>query len=374
MKVDGIKAYAVRAPTQAYRWRDGAPTPDEGNATSEFLLLQILTDQGLVGECLWPHGKVLAESSRASLIFEYLERIIQPAFRGIDPLRRECIWQRLWDTDRYAQMPPYIIGILDVALWDLLGKKADVPLWKLLGGYRDRIMAYASTFTLTNIDDYRVHARELINRGYRAIKLHVWGQVKEDIRACQAVREEVGKDIILMLDSAGAYSREEALWAGRELERLGYYWYEEPIKDHDLEGLRTLAQALDIPLLVAESTWGGPFAIANVLRARAADMIHADWYLKGGISGLLKIAYLCEANGIKCQVHAGGIENLHVACAIRNTDFHEQMVPEETFHLLVKNPIVKPDEEGYVSPPDSPGIGLELDWESIKQHTYETLD
>ncbi len=106
----------------------------------------------------------------------------------------------------------------------------------------------------------------------------------------------------------------------------------------------------------------------------AVDMVHADWYLKGGITGLLKIAHLCEANGVKCQVHAGGIENLHLACAIRNTDFHEQIVPEETFHLLVKNPVLKPDEGGYISPPDRPGIGLELDRDLIEKYSYETLD
>lgn len=373
MQVIEVHAFALRVPTRSYRWRDEAPIQGE-KQTTEMLLLQILTDCGTTGECLWPHGKVLAESSPASVVLTYIESIVRPALAEADPLRREHLWQRLWATDRYAQMPPYILGILDVALWDLAGKTFGVPLWKLLGGFRDRILAYASTFTLENVEAYRLHTRELVDRGYKAIKLHVWGRVEDDIRACEVVRDEVGDKIVLMLDAAGAYTRETALWAGRQLERLGYYWFEEPISDYDLSGLRQLARSLDIPLLVAESTLGGVFGVANVLRADAADMIHADWYQKGGITGLMKIAHLCEASGVKCQIHAGGPENLHVACAIRNADFHEQMVPEETFHLLLKNPVPRPDAEGFVRPSDAPGCGLELDWNAVAKYTYESLN
>ena len=161
-----------------------------------------------------------------------------------DALDREKIWQRLWDMGRMGTEIVEVLAAFDAALWDLAAKAADVPLYKYLGACRDKVPAYASTFTQETVADYEPLARDCVDRGYKAIKLHAFGEVKKDLEACRLVRETVGDDIELMLDASTAYTYEEALWADRELEKLNFYWLEEPMRDYETTGLQELHRRL----------------------------------------------------------------------------------------------------------------------------------
>ncbi|MCD6504353.1 hypothetical protein J7K52_03160 [Candidatus Bathyarchaeota archaeon] len=371
LKITDVKAYLLEFTVRpegfkTYRWRKGLNIGETYIPENKMrrLLLEVETDEEVRGFAFSGHGRVMLELVR---------EVFRPLLLGEDPLMREKIWKKIWDIDRIRQLPVYAQGPVDVALWDIAGKAAGLPVYKLLGGYRSRVKAYASTFTLPTVEDYVKLAEEAVNRGYTAIKLHVWGDVEKDIEACRAVREAVGDGVKLMLDASGAYTHEEALWAGKELEKLNYYWFEEPIRDYDIHGLKTLRSKLNIPLLVAETTWGSLFDAANHIIQGTGDIIHSDCTLKAGITGLLKTAHLCEAFGIKCQVHGPGLPNLHVICAINNCEYYESIYPEDAFHFGLKNPPIVPDKEGYVHVPEKPGLGQEIDWSWVEEHTIEEL-
>ncbi|MBT4978110.1 MAG: mandelate racemase [Gemmatimonadetes bacterium] len=358
MKIKEIKCRVLKVPRSSYRWRDGFP---RAPAERDAFLLQVTAENGVEGYCI---GARLGE-----VIGRQTERLLKPQMLGENALDREKIWQRLWDMGRMGTEIVAALSAFDVALWDLAAKSAGVPLYKHLGAYRDKVPAYASTFTQETVEDYEPLARDCVARGYKAIKLHVFGDVKKDIEACRLVRETVGDDIELMLDASAAYNFEEALWAGRELEKLNFYWFEEPMRDYEMTSLQELHRRLEINLCVAETSWDSLFDVANHIAQKTGRMMHATWYRKGGITGLLKIAHTCEAFGMMVQLHHGEIPMIHAGCAIKNNKYVEILVPEEGAHLCLATPPIVPDEEGCVRPPEGPGLGYELNWDEIEACT-----
>jgi len=151
-----------------------------------------------------------------------------------------------------------------------------------------------------------------------------------------------------------------------------YYWYEEPLNDYDLRGYAQLCQALDIPVVVA----GSYRTSAQYILQGAGDILRADVYWRGGITGVMKIAHLCEAFGIKAELQDGAsplmdIANLHCACAIRNCDFFEMLVHEDSYRYGLKQ-YVDIDSNGYVWAPSESGLEVEMDWDYIDNHTTYT--
>jgi len=239
------------------------------------------------------------------------------------------------------------------------------------------VRAYASSGQFSNVETYVKQVLECQARGFTAYKVHVSGIPSEDLAVCRAVREAVGDDMILMHDPVGLYDREQALMVGRELEKLNFYWFEEPIQDTDMDGLISLCHALDIPIAALEVIPGNLYTRAQYIARGAVDIVRSDALYSGGITSLKKIASLAEAFGIKCEIHATcnpltNVAGLHVACSIRNCEFYEWEVPEGLWDFGVKETI-KLDKEGYVHVPKGPGLGLEPDWEYIDSHTIQTL-
>jgi L-alanine-DL-glutamate epimerase-like enolase superfamily enzyme len=162
---------------------------------------------------------------------------------------------------------------------------------------------------------------------------------------------------------------------GRELERLNYYWYEEPLIDPDIEGYAELARQLEIPVVGTEWAHGGlwgVYMIPQYLVRRAVDIVRSDVSWKGGITGLLKTFHLCEAFNVNCEVHTAmmslmDVANLHVICAKKNCEFFEYAGPLEGIRFGLQEPL-RIDAEGYISPPEGPGLGVELNWDELNRH------
>lgn len=355
MQITDVKVHRVEWERGPYHWRDEIMP---SGSTARTALLRILTDEGVEGISTYGGGASLAE--------------IKYQLIGEDPLDRERIWQKFWRNLRTSQLG-LAIGPVDCALWDLFGKVSNMPVYKLLGAMRDKIPAYASTVTVDSLGEYMDLADQCLELGYKAIKLHAWGRLAEDANLCHELRKRVGDDIVLMYDASSMFNLyEDAVWFGRQLEDAGFYWYEEPMDHFNMTVLARLAAELDIPLAVAEATHGGPWDALAQIQAGAADIILTgplDAY-KGGITGVMKTAHICEGFGIMCAIHGGAISHLHAACAIYNTKYFERLVPA-TYYTPpgIRDASTEIDSDGYAAPWDSPGLGIEVDWDWMRAHS-----
>ena len=340
----------------------------------QIVLTVVQTDTGLEGYSMArTHGGQSGQGITQAIL-----KSIAPRVLGQDALNRERLWQSMVELEPAGYVPVFAISAVDVALWDLAGKIFNVPLYQLLGGRRDRILAYASSAAMESIDDYVQEAGRCMAQGYRAYKLHPFNDPARDIALCRAVRQAVGSDFTLMLDVAKTYDRMAAVKVGRVLEELGFAWFEEPIAQYDIEGYAELRSTLDIPIIGAETVAGHVFSAANYLRANALDMVLCDVYWKAGVTGMQKTAALCEAMGVKVASHHGAsplmnFANLHVLCGATNADWMEILVPEEGYNFALQS-YLAPDQDGYVAAPQGPGLGVALDWDYIRAHTVPGSD
>lgn len=316
-------------------------------------------------------GVATALGARSGTITEqYLHEVIAPVVMGRNVYDREAIWQQLWTVDRHLTFfPAYLPGPVDVALWDMAAKKAQLPLDRLLGGYRRSLPVYASGLFHNDTKAYVDEALKYKAMGIRAYKSHPPGPWEKDIEISHAIREAVGDDHVLMCDPVGEYTLDQAIKMGRVLEKLNYHWLEEPFRDFELEKYARLCDALDIPVANTETTRGGPWGVAQYITHRATDIVRADVSWKAGVTGTLKIAHLAEAHGLNCELHTTTMANmdyvnLQLSCAIRNCEYFELFVPEQEFAFPMKGrlPI---DEKGVIHLSDEPGAGAPVDWDLV---------
>ncbi len=311
-----------------------------------------------------------ADLDAASLI-----RYLKPVVVGQDPLDRERLWQALWQRNRVTTIRA--IGAVDVALWDLGGKIAGLPIHRLLGSYRETIPAYASSAVLPTAQEYAAEAARFQAEGWTAYKIHPPTDPAVDIEVCQAVRRAVGDSYTLMLDSIWAYQYPEALRVGHAVEALGFHWYEDPLADDDILNYVKLKQHLSIPILATEYTPGGITAYAPWLVQQATDYLRGDVAVKGGITALVKTAHLAEAFHMNFEIHHGGnslnnVANLHVIMAIRNCEFFEVLLPAGAQKYgLVED--IEVDRRGLVRAPGGPGLGARIDVDLIERHRTAVL-
>lgn len=288
-----------------------------------------------------------------------VEDVLAPVFIGADVWMREQQWYRLWEIDRIEMLPIYALNYIDVALWDIQSKLAGVPVWQLLGGHKPAAKAYASTITCDTLDDYLQLVDGCLERGYRAIKLHVWGDAREDARLALAVRRHVGADIDLMLDGSGGYTLDDAVRLGRTLEEANYLWFEEPLREYNLFAYERLCQTLDIAILGAETPPGCHFNASEWILRGACDRVRTAWCEKGGFTGALKVAHLAESFQLQADVHGDDAGALQLVCALPNSSWFEILVPEDTFGGATLRGSLIPDRNGMVYAPTNPGIGWE---------------
>ena len=335
----------------------------------EVVVITVRTDAGIDGHSMgWGirGGVRLAEEIAA---------VIRPELIGEDPVRREHLYHKIMRADRWGgHLPITAHGPVDVALWDITAKQAGLPLYQLAGGYRDKIMAYATGPKYPTPEEYVAEGLRAAAQGFKAYKLHPYGDAALDVECCRQVREVLGPDFILMSDPVGAYDFEDAMRVGRALEKLDYFWYEEPLYDYDIHNYVRLTQALDIPIAGVEWASGGHHLAAEYITRGAVDIVRSDVSWKGGFTGYLKTAHLCEAFGLNCEIHLAvhsllNLANLHAACGVRNCRFLELTVDIDNFAIA---PMTL-DAEGYVHCPQEPGLGGQLDWDLLEAKTIRTV-
>ncbi|HSZ41443.1 MAG TPA: enolase C-terminal domain-like protein [Trebonia sp.] len=338
-----------------------------GGRRPPFVVVRMETDEGLTGTS-FAFGTLDPKAAAAAM------SPLREFFLGRDPIERGRAWAEFRHFNRsWTHAPIYAYGPFDNACWDITGLAAGLPVHRLLGGVRDRVPTYVSSMFLTGgIPAYIEQALDARRRGFKAYKIHPTGDIGVDLELYAAVRDAVGGGFPLMADPVGAYTYEEALVAGRALERLGYRWLEEPVPDDDWHSQRKLREKLDIPVIGTETT---PFAHRGTSSAIAFDLVDAvrtDVSWRGGITGVMRTAALADAFGMRCELHtcvahALDLVNLHCAAAVANCTYFELLYPLEDNDFGLKTGIRI--EDGFAIPPDAPGLGIDYDWDAIDDCT-----
>jgi len=359
-----------------WEWKDIPPTrytlrvKSAGTKSVEMGLVRILTDEGIEGHAFL--GNALATLGNDGKMV--VERF-KPMLVGKDPLAREQIWQAMTGWAMGGVMR--VIGAIDVALWDLAGKAAGVPIHRLMGSYRDSVPAYASSAVFENTEEYAEEAIRYKEAGWQAYKIHPPAVAAWDIKICEAVRAAVGDDYRIMLDSTWSYDYPDALRVGRAVEALDFYWYEDPLHYDDIYGYVKLKQVLQIPIMATEMPSLGPVSYKPWLMEKATDYLRGDVAIKGGLTSCLKTAHTAESFQMNYEVHHGGnslnnVANLHLIMAIKNCEFFEVLLPDEVQkHGLVKD--IEVDENGFVHAHPGPGLGAEIDFDLIERNKVVEL-
>ncbi len=293
----------------------------------------------------------------------------------LDRLAIEDVLQKryIWPTEQ--------IGLVDHALWDITGKMLGQPIYKLLGGYREKVLGYASTVHHSSDELFMETVDAAKAAGFRAIKIHPYGILADDIRLCRKVRRAVGDDMILMLDSMsypGPYSRHEAMQMVAVLDELRFHWFEDPLDHRDIEGLAELRRLRRHVLIRGADRVQHMNEYAAMVARGCIDIIAGP--VSWGITDLLKLAHFAEVNGMKMEPHdfVGGTASLHALLAIRNGTFYEIAVPRGSFDTMQYPNLYLDacwvDRDGYVAAPTKPGLGFDLDFDVVKSVTRETIE
>jgi len=380
VKISSVEVSVFTFPTRRVSDSAGHSHPGE-ESLAKMAMLTISTDEGDCGYSFAP-----PEVVRPHVVNAFFRKVLI----GQNPFDRERLWQDLvhWQRGSAHQLTERALSFVEQALWDLIGRKLNMPVHKLLGGFREKVPAYGSTMCgdelkggLSTPDEFGQFAEKLVSRGYQAIKLHTWmppvafaPDPKIDIQACAAVREAVGPDIELMLDGYHWYSRSQALTIGKALEKLNFAWFEEPMEEESMASYAWLAENLSIDVIGPESLGGKHHSRADWVKAGACDILRAGANGVGGISPCMKVASLAEAFGMDCEVHGNGAASLAVVGAIRNCRWYERgllhpfLEYDEPAAYL--NGIVDPmDEQGFVHLSNRPGLGEDINFEYIETHT-----
>jgi len=284
------------------------------------------------------------------------------------------------------------LGGVDAALWDIIGKASGKPVYKLLGAYRDRVPAYLATAQLHSPKEHAEEAVKYRDEGVRAIKLRLHRpDYRDDLEVVKAVRDAVGDDMAIMVDanqnnyapSYNYWSRRTAMWMAKRLDALDVYFLEDPLPLRDMEGIKQLADAVDMHISGGEHS-RDINQFRNLLLSGTLDIVQPDIIIGNpgvGMTGIKKVAQMADSVGrmIVPHVYTGGISGLHLAATlqimgtVKNCPFVEYPLEPpaltvETQHGLIKEPILI-EGDGCVQVPQLPGIGVEVNEEFVERYT-----
>ena len=357
------------------------------------LLVELGTDDGEVGI-----GESAIYGGPGSVVETVIHDELAPRILGEDPTRPEWLWQVMMGRSHQhgdGGILPMAVSGIDIAIWDLVARGAGLPLYRLLGGYRDEVPAYASAgFYAEGKDAEGIadEARGYVEEGFRHVKMKVGRTTDtpvnplvhmdapnfatvtfaEDLRRVRAVREAIGDDVHLMVDANNAWTKATALEAGREFERLGVHWFEEPIATDDRAGSAALAASLSVPIAGYE-TRTGLAGFRDLIADRTVDVVQPDVIWTGGITVCRRIAALAAAANLPCVPHVFSTAvsiaaNLHFIASLPNSYLLEfDRNPNALRTELLQEPI-EPDGRGIVAVPQGPGLAVSLDSETLRRY------
>jgi len=348
-------------------------------------IVRITTDEGLTG-----YGECMTRFAPAAL--KKIIEEITPVVIGTDPLQPEHTWEIMYAAmmNRGHNRGFFIEALsgIDIALWDLRAKAYGQPLYMFLGGrQRDLIPSYASSLRMREKSIVLETAQQFLDLGFKAMKIKLGknpaGYVR-DLKLVEDIRKAVGDDIVLTVDANCAYHEDYkvALRVGRELEKNGIYWFEEPISPDNIYGYKYLADHLDISIAWGESSFTR-FDFANMFAERCIDVVQPNPCRVGGLTEIAKIAHMTQAFHLPYAPHTGSCSalclavSLHIATALPNLLTFEVMRSDWSKedhnplrHDLLKDPYdVFEDGFLHAPSPDRPGIGIDINEEILERYS-----
>ena len=311
----------------------------------------IETDDGLTGQGSISFGRV---DAAPAILAHLINDELAPAVVGEDPFLIRGIRDKLSAlTDYHGTTGLALLGMagIDVALWDLVGRAVGKPVWRLLGATRDRVPAYAMVGWLNySLDDLKRISSKAMEQGFRGVKIKIGAPtLDEDVQRIEAARSAIGPSGLLMVDANQVFSVAEALRRGRVYQELGCYWFEEPLRADDIDGLRELSYALTIPIASGENNFGKR-QFRQLFEKRAVDIVQPDIRRAGGVTECLEIGLMADSFNVPYASHGGGV-HLHVLAALPNTLFMESgLLPENSHIKLVDGCFPLPEGPGFGGP------------------------
>lgn len=380
MKIASITTHPVSVPLKAARW-----TAHEKMTSSSVVLVKVTTDDGVTG-----YGQIHGEPKKD--IIEWVARFAE-IVRGMDALGHVEVWERLFALTNPRPggmrgidgLPPPLprgarpqimaaIGGIDIALWDIKGKAAGLPVYKLLGGVKRPIFSYATGGQYREGVPLNACAEELagfVANGYRAVKIKCGGEsMAEEIDRVRATRAAIGKDVLLMLDMNAPYDVENCIKYARGVEPYDITWLEEPLHWYlQPADFLQLARATRIPLAHGERELTR-FTVRDFLANRSIHFVQFDSTRHAGFTESLRIAALAEQFGARIAPHQAPELHAHLCAAFPNASFGVESNgnPERDplwYGIYAKRPEIR---DSHVHLTDAPGFGFEIDWEFVKRY------
>lgn len=389
-----MKITKVSAMVLQYQYEEGIADAQNYFSTRCAVLVQVDTDEGISGI-----GESACFGGPAQSTKYIIENELQQLLIGEDPTNIEHVWKKVNDRTRQHGRGGIITAAysgIDIALWDILGKKAGLPIYKLLGGYTDKIQPYASSGFYTRVKDTKALAEEVesyFKRGFKYAKIKVGRNpevmltplpnmpftdecrysLEEDLERVAACMEVAKKyKCNLMVDANNCWNTFTAIRMGKKFQEMGVYWLEEPLHLDNIEGSVELAAALDMPVAGYESEVG-LYRFRELIRRHAVDIVQPDVIWSGGFTECVKIANYAHAHNMPCMPHVFSsaislAANCHFLASIQNAgilEFDQNVYPLRD--ELLMEPI-KVADDGFVHLPQKPGLGVELNQETIKKY------
>jgi D-galactarolactone cycloisomerase len=347
----------------------------------QLVLIEVQTDEGITG---------IGAAHAGPEAIVAIDRFVKPYIVGQDPLAPD----RLTTVFRDAEILGPPVYCMEIPIWDIIGKRAGLPVHRLWGGYSSRVRVYCATAEVRSPEERVDDVRRLVGEGFTAVKLRFHRpDPRDDLAVVAAVRDAVGDAVEIMVDGNQAgvepghgghetWGFKLALEVARELEQLGCYWLEEPLPRHDYDGLARLRDRLGRLRVAGGEDNHGLHEFRLLLERGCYDVLTPDALLSEGVFQLRKVAALAESHHCEFAPHTWGngiglLANLHLAASTSATTYLEY--PHDppsgwTARLrdvMLAEPLLI-DGDGYLAVPDRPGFGFELDEEAIERHTVST--
>ena len=380
MKIASIEVHPLSAPTDVH-----LSTAHETLTTSSFILVEVKTDDGLTG-----YGRVHGEPMKQ--ICEWIKRFGE-IVRGMDALGHVEVWDRLFALTSprpggikgsgglppplpRGQRPQIMAAIagIDIALWDIKGKAAGLPVYKLLGGARQSFFTYATGGYYRDGATDETYAAELasfVESGYRAVKLKCcFGEMSAEVARIRAVRDAIGKDTLLMLDMNAPYTVDECIKFAHAVEPYDIYWLEEPLHWYlQPADFVRLAAASPIPLAHGERELTR-FTMRDFIASGALRFAQFDATRYAGFTEGLRVAYLAEQHGVRIAPHLAPEVHTHLCLAFPSASFAVETIGNKVRDVLGKGIFSRGPEvrDGQVHISDAPGFGVEIDWDFANRY------